>query len=269
MDDRGLAYGDGLFETILVRGGVPTLWQYHLSRLQRGCEVLGFPCPSLTSLEAAFSSLNNAPHALNVVKLIVTRGSGGRGYAPPTEPRPRLLIHHFDFVPQEARWDKVNRVRISRLRLGHQPQLAGIKHLNRLENVLARQELMQANAARYPGSEYVEGVLADFNGELIEATAMNVCWYEKGKWFTPSLASCGVAGTLRAALIEAKILTESSLMLPEIVRAEAFCLLNSVQGVWPVHTIDDEHCEPLWIAPPNFLHHSLQRDAHRLLGYEK
>lgn len=268
MDDRGLAYGDGLFETILVRGGVPILWEHHLSRLRRGCEGLGFPCPSLTSLEAAFSSLNTAPHVLNVVKIIVTRGSGGRGYMPPANPQPRLLVHHSDFAPQQSRWSVVNRVRISRLRLGYQPQLAGIKHLNRLENVLARQELTHANADRQNSEEYVEGILADFNGALIEATAMNLCWHEKGKWFTPALASCGVAGTLRAALIEAGMLTESSLTLSNIAQAEAFCLLNSVQGVWPIQTIDDEYNEPLWIAQPFPLHHALQREAHRLLGYE-
>jgi len=269
MDDRGLAYGDGLFETILVRGGVPTLWQHHLSRLRRGCEVLGFPCPSLTSLEAAFSSLKTSPNALNVVKLIVTRGSGGRGYLPPIEPQPRLLVRHFDFIPQQDRWEVVNRVRLSPLRLGHQPLLAGIKHLNRLENVLARQELMHANAARHHGSEYVEGILSDSNGTLIEATAMNVCWYEKGKWFTPALTSCGVAGTLRAALMTAGILTESSLTLLELAKVEAFCLLNSVQGVWPVYTIDDECSKPLWVAQPSPLHLSLQKAAHCLLGYEE
>lgn len=171
LNDRGLAYGDGVFETVLVRDGTPLLWDAHLARLTRGCERLGFPAPQRDELDPLPA---RAPAGLSVLKLIVTRGSGGRGYMAPADPEPRLLVQHLPFAPAESRWREGVRVRHCALRLGIQPRLAGLKHLNRLENVLARDEWSDPDIA--------EGLLCDSEGRIIEATCMNLFWNVTGAW---------------------------------------------------------------------------------------
>lgn len=256
FDDRGLAYGDGLFETVLLRAGEPVLWQYHMDRLALGCERLGMPLPSQASLDATWQG--GASTALEVLKLILTRGSGGRGYALPEQVTPRLLSRRAPFQPSVERWRQGVTVRLCELRLSRQPRLAGIKHLNRLENVLARQEWSDTTIA--------EGVLADSEGVVVEATSMNVFWRQAGKVFTPLLEQCGVAGTLRAALIEQGAVTPASLPLAHLADVEQLWVANSVQGVWPVTTLlsSDGSLLKRW---PTCSADSFQHLAHQLLGF--
>ncbi|RUR57087.1 aminodeoxychorismate lyase [Vreelandella populi] len=256
FDDRGLAYGDGVFETVLLRKGEPVLWPYHLARLSRGCLRLGIPMPSQEALAATWEG--SVSSTLEVLKLIVTRGSGGRGYALPETPTPRLLSRRTPFAPATARWQEGVTVRQCSLRLGHQPALAGIKHLNRLENVLARQEWQTPDIA--------EGLLADTHGQLIEATSMNVFWQQKGCVFTPRLENCGVAGTLRAALISQGMVREADVSLEAIPSVERLWVANSVQGAWPVTALlsEDGLCLKRW---PQNASDRFQTVAHQLLGY--
>ncbi|MBE0402114.1 aminodeoxychorismate lyase [Halomonas citrativorans] len=256
FDDRGLAYGDGVFETVLLRNGKPVLWAYHVARLVKGCQRLGIPVPCQEAIDATWQGNATAP--LEVLKLIVTRGSGGRGYALPDTPTPRLLSRRTSFAPMVERWKSGVTVRICRIRLAHQPALAGIKHLNRLENVMARQEWQDVSIA--------EGLLADAQGQLIEATSMNLFWQQHGELFTPPLDTCGVAGTLRAALIAEGAVREANLTLEALPAVERAWVANSVQGVWPVATLlsEDADCLQRWpINQPD----KLQTQAHRLLGY--
>lgn len=256
LDDRGLAYGDGLFETVLVRDGWPLLWSQHKARLWRGCQVLGIAVPDEAQLDAL---AEHAGPGLKLLKLVVTRGSGGRGYAVPTPPVPRLLWQLTDFMPRPQHWAKGVRVRQCRLRLGIQPALAGLKHLNRLENVLARNE--------WNDPEIAEGLLCDNRGNLVEATSMNLFWYRQGGWETPRLDNCGVAGTLRAALIE-RLSIKEVMLGPEVLgEAESVWLGNSVQGLWPVVRLDDSEGirQRSWVLKAS--QRTLQREAHALLGY--
>ncbi|MDN6179613.1 MAG: aminodeoxychorismate lyase [Halomonas subglaciescola] len=257
FDDRGLAYGDGVFETVLLRDGAPGLWPYHRARLMRGCRTLGIEPPD----EAALAATWQAPASgLEVLKIILTRGSGGRGYALPGTAEPRLISRRTPFAPATLRWRGVD-VCLCALRLARQPALAGIKHLNRLENVLARREWQRKDIA--------EGLLADSDGNLVEATAMNVFWRAGGAFWTPPLDACGVAGTLRAALLARGVVAEAPLSLAELRSSESIEQLfvgNSVQGVWPVNTLTAPDGELL----RRFLSASaspLQAAAHRLLGY--
>jgi 4-amino-4-deoxychorismate lyase len=257
FDDRGLAYGDGVFETVLLRDGAPLLWPYHHARLLRGCRVLGIEPPD----DAALAATWQAPESgLEVLKIVLTRGSGGRGYALPDHPEPRMLSRRMPFSPATSRWQGVD-VCLCALRLARQPALAGIKHLNRLENVLARQEWQREDIA--------EGLLADTDGNLVEATAMNVFWRAGGAFWTPPLEACGVAGTLRAALLERGVVREASLSAETLLDSELIEQLfvgNSVQGVWPVNTLTTPDGEPLRRFLPA-LASPLQAAAHRLLGY--
>ncbi|WP_447553137.1 aminodeoxychorismate lyase [Vreelandella sp. EE22] len=255
-DDRGLAFGDGLFETVLMRAGQPLLWSYHLERLARGCRRLAIPMPSFESLEASFE--HTASSELEVLKLVLTRGSGGQGYKPPDDPAPRLLVTRRPFQAPTERWRVGVCVRLCALRLGHQPLLAGIKHLSRLENVLARQE--------WDDPAIAEGLLADTEGWVVEATSMNIFWLANGGLYTPRLSRCGVAGTLREALIERGVVFEADLTLEALSRVEGLWVANSVQGVWPVHTLLDSKGERL-AAWTRLQGDTLQRQGHRLLGY--
>ncbi|HAA46265.1 MAG: aminodeoxychorismate lyase apoprotein [Halomonas sp. 54_146] len=257
FDDRGFAYGDGVFETVLLRAGIPVLWGYHTARLKRGCQRLGIPVPCQASLDTTWQGAPTA--ALEVLKLVVTRGSGGRGYAEPETVSPRLLSRRTPFQPLVGRWQQGVTVRLCHLRLGHQPCLAGIKHLNRLENVLARREWSDTSIA--------EGLLADTAGCVVEATSMNIFWRQSGAVLTPPLDQCGVAGTLRAALIDQGAVAQAPLPLDEIVAVEQLWVANSVQGMWPVTTLLAADGSPLarW---PLSTKDPLQRLAHQLLGYE-
>ena len=257
-DDRGLAYGDGVFETILVQHGKPSLWAWHCARLARGGRRLGFEPPSQAVLDAQCSAL--PVQGCHVLKLIVTRGSGGRGYCPPDAPLPRLISRLMPFSPQPVHWQKGVTVRLCTLTMASQPRLAGIKHLNRLENVLARQE--------WQSSDIAEGLLCNARSELVEATAMNVIWYQEGRWLTPRTDECGVQGTLSAALMDAGHLSYGTLALDTLPAVRHLCVLNSVQGVWPVRQVVNAQGSPLSaydIDSPAV--RELQQQAHALLGY--
>lgn len=255
FDDRGLAYGDGLFETVLLRGGKPVLWRYHTARLTQGCHRLGIPVPCHEALDATWQGAPTAE--FEVLKLILTRGSGGRGYAQPDQVMPRLLSRRTPFQPSVERWQKGVTVRLCDLQLARQPRLAGIKHLNRLENVLARQE--------WSDDAIAEGVLADSEGLVVEATSMNVFWQRAGEVLTPQLDQCGVAGTLRAALLEQGVVTQASLALHQLADVERLWVANSVQGVWPVTQLlaaDGTLLQRWPLRQPD----PFQRLAHQLLG---
>ncbi|WNK21463.1 aminodeoxychorismate lyase [Halomonas piscis] len=257
FDDRGLAFGDGVFETVLMRDGAPLLWPRHRARLRHGCRTLGISPPDDAALEACWQP---PASGLEVLKIMVTRGSGGRGYALPERQRPRLLYRRTAFAPARSRWRGVD-VCLCALRLARQPALAGIKHLNRLENVLARREWQSADIA--------EGLLADTDGNLVEATAMNVFWRADDAYWTPPLDASGVAGTLRAALLEQGRVQEAPLSAETLLESSAVEQLfvgNSVQGLWPVNAL----VTPRGRRLRRFAEAAgapLQADAHALLGY--
>ncbi|ALM52176.1 aminodeoxychorismate lyase [Halomonas huangheensis] len=259
LDDRGLAYGDGLFETVLVRDGQPQLWEYHLARLRRGCQVLGMVPPPEAELNHLPAQLSDG---LRVLKLIYTRGSGGRGYAPPVSAEPRLVWQSSDFAPDRQRWQGVS-VRLCRTRLARQPLLAGIKHMARLENVLARGEWQDSRVA--------EGLMMDIEGLVVEATSMNVFWSPQASTalpvFTPPLDQCGVAGTLRQALMDSAMVEEHSLTAGRLAHCAALWVGNSVQGIWPVTRLEDADGRELGRWQVGQLHRDFQHQAHLALGY--
>lgn len=234
--DRGLQYGDGLFETIAVRQGKPRLWDLHMARLHCGCEALGLPLidPALLAREAQ-SLCSGSSEA--VLKIILTRGAGGRGYRMPAlvQPTRILSLHDFPAYPDGYSENGII-VRLCRLRLARQPALAGIKHLNRLEQVLARQEWQQP--------DIVEGILRDTRDHVIEGVMSNLFSVYSGELFTPDLTHCGVAGVMREhvmALAEAAGLVVNVRQLTEqdLFDADEVFMTNSLIGIWPVSQIED------------------------------
>jgi 4-amino-4-deoxychorismate lyase len=229
--DRGLAYGDGLFETIRAVDGAVPLWDRHMARLSDGCRRLGLPAPDagVLSRESA-RVIEGIPDA--VVKIIATRGRGERGYAPPGSIRVTRIVAAFPSPPLPSDWYRGGiRVRCCELRLAAQPRLAGIKHLNRLEQVLAR--------AEWSDAAVVEGLLFDQAGNLVSATAANVFVGIDGGLLTPPIDQCGVAGVLRGALLDALSGVQvRTIMKEDLMRADEMFLTSSVRGVLPVRALD-------------------------------
>ncbi len=234
--DRGLQYGDGLFETMSVRQGRIVLLERHLARLAVGCERLGIPAVSAAELHRELQRAAGDPD-VGVVKLIVTRGSQARGYRPGPQALPTRIIAAFPAPDYPQAWALQGvHVRVCALRLSEQPRLAGLKHLNRLEQVLARQEWSE----RVPQ----EGLLLDAAGRVIGGTMSNVFAYIDGQLVTPSLERCGVAGVMREAVLalaasRGMACRQRDLPLPELLRAGEIFLTNSLIGIWPVIGLGD------------------------------
>ena len=232
--DRGLLYGDGLFETVAIVGGLPRFLDWHFERLSSGARALGFPAPDLDALRADITQVATAPRC--VVKLVLTRGLGERGYRPPRDPRPTRIVaaSPWPVWPADAATSGV-RLGWCRTRLARNTALAGLKHLNRLEQVLAR--------AEWDDGALDEGLMQDDRGRVIAATQANVFAHIDGAWATPRLDQCGVAGVMRRAFrawcAEQRMpVEERTLEVAEIASATSLVLTNALIGAWPVAVLD-------------------------------
>ncbi len=237
VQDRGLAYGQGLFETLTLKKGEPLDWQLHMQRLECGANRLGIPFDNnildglSQDLNKLLADAGELPEKA-VLKIILTRGAGGRGYAvtTPLTPNRILQLNPFPSWPSDPASTGI-RVMLCQTRLALNPQLAGIKHLNRLEQVLARSEWQQ--------SDISEGLVCDTDGYLAEGTMSNLFWLSGGELFTPDLKYCGIDGIIRQRLIARaqalNIPVNIGRYLPAVLTdADEVFLTNSVIGIWPV-----------------------------------
>jgi 4-amino-4-deoxychorismate lyase len=233
--DRGLAYGDGLFETMAANDGRIRWFDLHLDRLEEGCRRLEIPAPS-RSIIAEEIAAHCPPQSRAVVKLVVTRGPGQRGYMPPDPATPTrvLSISPWPNFPDSYYRQGIS-ARSCQLRLGENPALAGIKHLCRLEQVLAQLELR--------GYGVPQGLLLDTGGNLAGGTSSNVFAVHGAELMTPTLARCGIKGVMRRAVLEAARAlgiraSERDFTLPELLAADEVFVTNSLFGIWPVTDVD-------------------------------
>jgi 4-amino-4-deoxychorismate lyase len=230
--DRGLEFGDGLFETIAVVAGRPRLLERHLARLAAGCARLGIAAPPSDAVAAELARAAATP-GTGVVKLILTRGEGGRGYAADAAAAPRRWLAALPARPRPAALARDGiAVRPLATRLAEQPLLAGLKHLNRLEQVLGRRELAAGPAAE-------EGLMLDVQGRLVCGTMTNVFAVIDSRLTTPALERAGVAGVVRGALIDAWRAAGTAVDVrdvdpAELDRASEVFVTNALVGVWPV-----------------------------------
>jgi 4-amino-4-deoxychorismate lyase len=230
--DRGLSYGDGLFETIRFVHGHAPLWLRHMERLHEGCRRLGIPSADAEScLREALAVSVGVEHA--VVRITLTRGAGARGYAPPALPTPTRIVAAFDAPAMHGEiYQQGVRVRWCRTRLGLQPLLAGMKHLNRLEQVMARSEWSDASIH--------EGLLLDLEGRVVCATMANLFVVIDGALATPSVDRCGVAGVARAEVLSVRPDAQVTTLSPDqLQRASEVFLCSSVRGILPVQAVGD------------------------------
>jgi aminodeoxychorismate lyase len=227
--DRCFLYGDGLFETLrVVQGRV--LWPaLHLDRLMRGCERLGIPL-SRQEAEAALEAHSGGDALL---RLSVSRGAGPRGYAPPLTPVPIVRLSQH---PAPAAADAPLNLIFSSVHLAAQPLLAGIKHCNRLEQVLAAAE------ARACGAD--EAILCGEDGLLQCAISANVFAVAGGTLITPPVDRAGVAGTRRRLILESLApaaglkAEEAPLSKADCLGADAVLLSNAGHGIRQASRLD-------------------------------
>jgi len=233
--DRGLLYGDGVFRTLYASAGHALHWPLHYQKLRHDCTRLGMACPDFTMLSTEMDGLLKQ-HSDGVYKVIVTRGKGTRGYAPAQHSD---STHVWDVLPYPDYpddWPVTGvKARFCQLRLGFQPRLAGIKHLNRLENVLA--------AGEWSDTDIAEGLLMDVEGNVIEGTRSNLFLVKQGKLITPELTRCGVAGVQRDrvmnwAMRNSMPMQVRDIRAEEVMQADELFLVNSIMLLWPLRELE-------------------------------
>lgn len=235
LSDRGFQYGDGLFTTLRIAGQRPLLLPLHLDRLESDAKRLSIPFPG-HELLAAESRQVAAVNGDGVLKIMLTRGSGGRGYRVPkdAEPTRALRWHPLPDYPEEAS-ERGIKARFCHATLGINPSLAGIKHLNRLEQVLARME--------WDDEDIREGLMCDSEGFVVEGVMSNLFLRIGGRLLTPKLDRCGVRGVmrthvLRLAAAEGLMVDEGRFRRESVLAADELFLTNSVIGLWPIRELE-------------------------------
>ncbi|GAB2548615.1 aminodeoxychorismate lyase [Rhodanobacter koreensis] len=249
--DRGLAYGDGLFESIRFVAGVAPLWTRHMQRLTESCERLRIPAPDTEQLRSEAATVSHGMPQ-SVVRITVTRGIGERGYALPVPPQPMRVVAAFVPPPvaSEAYAHGVH-LRVCATRLAEQPLLAGMKHLNRLEQVLAR--------AEWDDPSIADGVLCDSHGCVVSTTMANLFAVVDGVLLTPALDRCGVAGVARAEVLATyPQVRVGELTLDTLSGASEVFLSSSVRGILPVCSLVER------IYAPGPIARRLQQHWHNL-----
>ncbi len=251
--DRGLAYGDGVFETIAVVEGELEYWEPHYRRLSSGCQRLGFQPPTILRLQEDAERILNESDALGVLKIVITRGEGGRGYKSADHSNVTRVIssHSAPNYPAEYASQGIA-LHLCNTPLGCNPILAGMKHLNRLEQVMARQE--------WSAPAVAEGLMLSFLGNVIEGVMSNLFWVKNGRVYTPDLSQCGVAGIMRGRILDLcpETVQILSAPLPTLFAADEVFMSNSLMGIWPVVSLADQR----WSVGPitRQLQQKIQKD---------
>jgi 4-amino-4-deoxychorismate lyase len=244
IGDRGFQYGDGLFETIAIRGGQPRLWDYHMDRLSGGCKRLAIRMPARDELSQGLGNALRHSSAVDqgLAKLVLTAGDGRRGYGRAYADVPFVCYGVFEAaLPPRDSYREGVVTAVCGTRLAVNPTTAGLKTLGRLEQVLARSELA--------ATEAYEGLTMDVDGNIICGTMSNLFVVHRSELSTPSLARCGVEGVMRrhvmVTLAEQGIRAEiRTLTLAEMNESDEIFICNSQFGVLPVRRCG-EHCWPV------------------------
>lgn len=252
MHDRALQYGDGVFETLRIVDGKIPMWKYHQQRLKNAQQILDLPLDDFFAQWQSFISehLGNVKSAC--AKLVISRGEGPRGYKIPQQVSLNWWLLVTDLPVRETKNEF--KLTLCRHALSRQPRLAGLKHLNRLDQVLARSEWSEQD-------DFDEGIMFNLDGDVIEGTMSNIFWLKSGQLFTPDLSQEGIDGCVRRWVIDqyaqnsnavAKaepkavtkaVIIEKDAKLDQLLTADAVFLTNSLMGIQPVSQIDGQTIE--------------------------
>ncbi|MCK6262094.1 aminodeoxychorismate lyase [Vibrio sp. ZSDE26] len=237
LTDRSFQYGDGCFTTMLTREGRIENWSAHQSRMERCLTLLNIDQPNWNQVQdwlkkAALTSPKGG------LRLNITRGEGGRGYSCYGVSNINIVISHFAYPAQYKTWGEHGiELGVCHYQLGLNPHLAGHKHNNRLEQILAKQDI--------DSQGFFDGIVTDLQGHIVETTMANIFWIKEGSLYTPSLTNSGVAGVVREALLkkakEKQLpINMGSFKLPALLNAEEVFITNSICEIVPVTKIKDK-----------------------------
>jgi len=227
INDRGLAYGDGIFTTAKIANGEVKLFKQHIERLKSGCNLLKISGVDYNALSLHLIDIAKS-YELAVLKIVITSGEGGRGYSRVGVGQPNIIIKVSEFPAKYTQW-KNSGISLgdASIQLGINPMFAGLKHLNRLEQVLIRDELDQTS--------FDDLLVLNIHKHIIETTCANVFWFKGDELYTPEISDSGVAGIFRAELLRKKptihIVKENRL---EILNADAIFITNSIMEIVPI-----------------------------------
>jgi 4-amino-4-deoxychorismate lyase len=226
---RSFTYGDAHFTTMKVIQAEIKLWPLHLARLQHASEKLGFNDIDWQKLEQVCHQQAKSIEQ-GIMKLHINRGRSVRGYGHTSVCEPDIFMSL-----QQTEFPDVEPVILTQVdfQLGISPYLAGLKHCNRIEQVMISRELDQKGAS--------DGLVTDINGILIETNKANLFWLENGKWYTPSIKSAGVDGVMRQAILGvASHISETEAMRTHVLaNAQSIVVCNSLIGLVAVEAVDD------------------------------
>ena len=233
VEDRAVQYGDGVFETIAVKENLMGFWKEHYQRLSKGCKVLKIKCPSELFLKKEISKfVKKIKKNKFILKIIISRGIGGRGYNPPKKAKPTRILGAYNWPDYpKANFKKGIKMDVCKTRIATQPFLSQIKHLNRLEQIIARSEWQAKNIS--------ESIMLDFNENVIEGTMSNIFGVKKNIFYTPNIKFSGIEGIMRGVIL--KLLKKNKkkymikkIMLKELLKFDEVFVCNSIFGIWPV-----------------------------------
>ncbi|MCM0147397.1 aminodeoxychorismate lyase [Photobacterium galatheae] len=243
VSDRAFQYGDGCFTTVLVEQGVPRLWSQHLQRLKNTLLKLNIAAPDWSPMISKVMSVAQKYPEKGVIKILISRGTGGRGYSTAGCQQTLVMISDFVWPAHYETWQQHGiELGLCQQRLGLIPMLAGLKHLNRLEQVMLKQEI-EANG-------WQDAVVLDINDHVVETCASNIFWRHDSTLYTPELSQAGVHGLMRAHVCElAKdlgyCLEFVKSPLDALLCADEVFITNALMALVPVTKIQwktyDEH----------------------------
>ncbi|TRW49797.1 aminodeoxychorismate lyase [Aliidiomarina halalkaliphila] len=241
LHDRGLNFGDGCFTTIRLDRNQAGYWQCHLwawhhQRLLDTCERLGFSCPDdlafgVDQVLKTISTSYDAAHA--VLRITVTRGEGGNGYLPDADSQPAVIFRLTSYPQYYQNWQRLGiGMGLAEFQVAIQPAFAGLKTLNRLEQVAIKQELAT--------TAYDDLIVTDREGYLVEASAGNLFWRVDDQWFTPALSHAGVDGVVRQWLIRHNPDVQVVRALPSVLTdCDEMFVCNALMGLVPACSIGE------------------------------
>ena len=236
INDRALQYGDGVFETLRIVNGRIPMWEYHKQRLQNAQDVMVLPLDDFFSGWESFIAKHLSGIENACAKLIVSRGEGPRGYKIPSQAQLNWWLSITDLPNLETK--DACRLTLCRHTLSRQPALAGLKHLNRLDQVMARSEWCEQD-------NFDEGIMFNLDGDVVEGTMSNIFWLKNDLIFTPDLSQEGVDGCVRRWVInqqghKSAVIIEKDAKLDQLLTADGVFITNSLMGIRKVTEIDGQ-----------------------------
>jgi 4-amino-4-deoxychorismate lyase len=227
--DRGLQYGDGFFTTVHVQCGRLNLWKLHLERLKQCSKRLYFPTIDWLKLTDFCTDFVQTCDN-KVLKIVVTRGQGGRGYSAPTEAAPVVILYLSDYPKHYRSLSQQGlHLDISTVKLGHQPLFAGLKTLNRLEQVLIKQHAQKLKCD--------DVVVLDIYDNVIESSVGNIIAIKNGQAFTPKLSHCGIKGVYLQHLEGKNKIRQREISITDLLAMDAVFVCNSLMKLIHVNSI--------------------------------